>query len=357
MAATGLPTLYLSDDNDDHDTERLYAIDAAIGSTRWSVTITPDGSPQMPFAGFGRVYLNDFKAARAFQADTGVAVWTQSAPPTGTTPAGFNGMVIAAGGNGIFLARTADTGSLVWQSAPIANFNPSRGAIATVGGISRVSFGGCCSDNVYALDAATGASLWQTHLGSAGGVVTAPAVDASRGLVYVASSDGQVYALDAVNGHIVWFFFAGAALAGTPRVFNGTVYVGSDGGTFYALDASTGRLIWFATLGTRLQATPIVANGLVYFSDFDTGTVYALNATNGGPPIWTFHPTFKSVTRVGLTIANGLLYEAVFTILPSQPDHVSVYAITATTGAYTWRWDGLSNGNFFGDAPPPVLVI
>ncbi len=359
VAVTGIPALYLADDDDDHNKETLYAIDAAVGSTRWSVRITPDGSPQTPFAGFGNVYLNDVNA-RAFNAQNGAAVWTQNSPPaTTTTPVGFNGMVLAGGSNGTFLARNANNGTLVWQSAPIPNFNPSRGVVATEGGVSRVYFGGCCSDNVYALNATTGALLWQTHLGSSAGTVAAPTVDVSRGLVYVASTDQEVYALDAVSGQVVWFFFAGAAVEGSPCVSNGLVYFGSDGGKFYALDASTGSLRWSFTGGKRLIATPAVVSNLVYFSDFDSGTVYALNATTGGSPVWTFHPTFNSVSHIGLLVANGLLYEAVLSLTPPpQPDMVSVYAINATTGAYTWRWDGFPNGRFAttDTAPPPVIV-
>jgi outer membrane protein assembly factor BamB len=285
-------------------------------------------------------------------------------PKTGSV--GFNGMLLAAGAdaqNGTALARSASTGALAWQSAPVPSFCPSgRGAVASVGGVSRIYFGDCRSDNGLAFDAATGALLWQTHLGSAGGDVKTPAVDAGRGLVYVTSSDEQVYALDATNGHIVWFFFAGAALQGSPRVSNGVVYVGSTAGKFFALDAGTGQQIWSFAAGANVnfKATAIVAGGLVYFSEYGSGTVYALHATTGGSPVWTFHPTFTaSLSPLGLTLAGGLLYEAVDSHPPSAPQlNISVYAINASTGAYTWRWDGLAGGSLVeGDTSPPPLIV
>lgn len=358
VPANGIPTLYLADaDDDDHNRETLYAIDASIGSTRWFFTPTLLNLPQTPFAGFGNVYLDDFGSSAAFTAENGAPMWTQTDPPhTETTAVGFSGMVLA-GGRNTFSARNASTGAVVWQSS-LSNFNPSRGVIATVEGKSRVYFGGCCTDNVYALDAATGTPFWQRHLGSTNASVTAPAVDASLGLVYVASSDGQVYALDARNGGVAWTFFAAADLEGAPRVAGGVVYVGAENGKFYALDASSGHVRWTFSGGKRLRATPAVANNLVYFSDFDTGTVYALNATTGGSPVWTFHPTFTSISPIGLTVTNGQLYEAVVSFPPSpRSQTISVYAINASTGVNTWRWDGFSGGSLFGEAAPPVVAV
>ena len=362
MTVTGLPTLFIADVDDDHNRESLYGIDATIGTTRWDITLTPSFQPQTPFAGFfggsGKVYLSDGNAS-AYNAENGTQVWTQSRPPvTSTTSVGFNNMILAGGFDHTFTARNAVTGGLVWQTS--LSVSPTRGVVATVGGISRVYFGSsCCTDDVTALDAATGAQLWQIHLASSNAGTTAPAFDASSGYVYIASSDEQLYALDPRSGGIVWTFFAGSDISAAPRVINGMVYVGTFSGTFYALDASTGHQVWSFDNNKimSVEATPIVANNLVYFSDA-TGTVYAHNATHAGPLVWTFHPTFTGISFTGLTIANGLLYEAVDSRPPApQSDVVSVYAIDATNGHYQWRWDGFPHGRLLGDAAPPVLVV
>ena len=59
------------------------------------------------------------------------------------------------------------------------------------------------------------------------------------GTVYVASGDGQVYALDAATGRPRWTYTTGSILYSSPAVAGGTVYVSDDNGTVYALDAGS----------------------------------------------------------------------------------------------------------------------
>lgn len=85
---------------------------------------------------------------------------------------------------------------------------------------------------VYALNASSGALLWNNSVGN---VDSTPAV--ANGVVYVGSFDGNVYALDASTGAPLWSYATGAFVY-SPAVANGVVYVGSDAG-IYALNAST----------------------------------------------------------------------------------------------------------------------
>ncbi len=45
---------------------------------------------------------------------------------------------------------------------------------------------------------------------------------------------------------------------------NGVVYVGSSDDNVYALNASTGALLWKYTTGNYVDSSPAVANGVVY---------------------------------------------------------------------------------------------
>ena len=45
---------------------------------------------------------------------------------------------------------------------------------------------------------------------------------------------------------------------------NGVVYVGSWNGNVYALNAGTGALLWEYTTGSNVYSSPAVANGVVY---------------------------------------------------------------------------------------------
>ena len=56
-------------------------------------------------------------------------------------------------------------------------------------------------------------------------------------------------------------------------------------------------------LGTIGRSSPIVANGVLYIGS-STG-MYALEAANGGPPLWSLAGGFSNVTPA---LVNGVLY-------------------------------------------------
>jgi outer membrane protein assembly factor BamB len=72
----------------------------------------------------------------------------------------------------------------------------------------------------------------------------------------------------------------------SPAVVNGMVYVGSSDGNLYALDASTGALLWSYTTGGLFRSSPTVAKGVVYVGSWDHN-VYALNASTGAK-VWSY---------------------------------------------------------------------
>ena len=144
--------------------------------------------------------------------------------------------------------------------------------------------------NVYALNAATGAKLWSFTTGN--GVDSSPVV--ANGVVYVGSYDTNVYALNASTGAKLWSFATGNAIDSPPAVANGVVYVGSYDHNIYALNASTGAKLWSFTTGGAVYSSPAVANGVVYVGSYDQN-VYALNARpalncGASPPAAIFFP-------------------------------------------------------------------
>jgi polyvinyl alcohol dehydrogenase (cytochrome) len=79
-----------------------------------------------------------------------------------------------------------------------------------------------------ALDARTGAILWQTADPVPNGV-DAGMVTIANGVVYAGSMDplGHMYALDAATGAILWQYASGGSVVAGPAVVKGTVYWGS----------------------------------------------------------------------------------------------------------------------------------
>jgi len=73
-------------------------------------------------------------------------------------------------------------------------------------------------------------------------VDSSPAV--ANGVVYVGSNDNNVYALNARTGAKLWSYATGNEVIRSPAVANGVVYVGSLDQVVYALNASTGAKLW-----------------------------------------------------------------------------------------------------------------
>jgi polyvinyl alcohol dehydrogenase (cytochrome) len=96
-----------------------------------------------------------------------------------------------------------------------------------------------------ALDARTGAILWQTADPVPDGV-DAGMVTIANGVVYAGSMDplGHMYALDAVTGAILWRYASGGSVVAGPAVVKGTVYWGS--GYARGLGSPSNQLYAFA---------------------------------------------------------------------------------------------------------------
>lgn len=145
-------------------------------------------------------------------------------------------------------------------------------------------------------------------------------------VLYFGSDDGNVYAVDAINGRQIWKRTTGGPVPSTPAVAGGIVYIASYDGKFYALHAETGATKWkFATGGERrfeakglhgfqpktqtyadpfdvFLSSPVVAQGTVYFGSGD-GHLYALDAVSGDLR-WKL-PTGNSTVPCSITLAGG----------------------------------------------------
>jgi outer membrane protein assembly factor BamB len=237
---------------------------------------------------------------------------------TGSSPAVANGVVYAAGPNGIY-AFYANTGGIKWNDVIV----PLYSSPAVANGIVYVSN----DSNVYALNAANGAQVWTYATPY---LTTAQTV--ANGLVYFGSPfEGAVYALNASTGTLVWK--VAAVIFDTPAVANGLVYFGAQDGYAYALDAQTGALAWKTATVSGGAAAPAVDNGIVYVGagayifamDARTGALLWMNGYGGGTP----------------SVTHGMLYAAA---------NGAAVALDALTGAL--RWSTRIEGQI--SAPPSV---
>lgn len=152
----------------------------------------------------------------------------------------------------------------------------------------------------YALNADDGKVLWETEdLG--GALIAQPTY--SDGVLYIGTFANQVLALDAADGSTLWTFEAGGWIYGSAVVKEDLVIVGDLKNNLYALDRADGTQIWNKTLDGPVYATPLVKDESIYVT---TGTelVYAFNLD--GTSAWSQDVIDKAVIQ-GSVVDGGEL--------------------------------------------------
>jgi polyvinyl alcohol dehydrogenase (cytochrome) len=240
---------------------------------------------------------------------------------------------------------------------------------------------------------------WAFNLGAVTMARSQPTIVGGR--LFIGTSAGAVYSLDAETGCTHWGFKANTVRSGvTVGDANGTpaVFFGDAGATVYAVNAATGALLWkvrpvdhFAAMAT---AAPQVYNGVVYqpFSSFEEvlgpdpsfqcctfrGSVVALDAATG-KKIWqTFtipdapKPTRKNAAgtqQYGPSGAGvwstptideklGVLYVATGDNYSDPPTKTSdsILAMDLKTGELLWSRQLTDNDAFNNGCTTPQLT-
>ena len=182
--------------------------------------------------------------------------------------------------------------------------------------------------------------LWSHPTG--GFVVNSPTV--ADGVVYAGSDDNNVYALDASTGAELWSFGTGDVIRSSPTVSGGVVYVGSNDNHVYALDASTGAELWSLDTGDWVQYSPVVSGGVVYVTALADGDqkLHALDAMSG-ERLWVSENPYPYIDEFSLAVVGGKVY------MPGESGEF--HALDAGTGETVWSFKA---GN--GAGSPPTVV-
>ncbi|GAB6164588.1 hypothetical protein JCM19992_05880 [Thermostilla marina] len=74
----------------------------------------------------------------------------------------------------------------------------------------------------------------------------APIGSPQSGILYVASQDGYVYALEERDGTLLWRYSTGSPIVEPPALIGSELYVANQLGGIHCIDADTGKPKWFA---------------------------------------------------------------------------------------------------------------
>jgi outer membrane protein assembly factor BamB len=264
---------------------------------------------------------------------------------TGCVVGGADGSPTVAGGR-VYIGAwdqnmyclDAATGAFLWS---YTTQNIVFSSAAVVGG--RVYFGSC-DGALYCLDAYSGAFIWKDQLqplsGSGPGIESSPSVVDGR--VYIGTGDDYVYCLDAATGATLWNYKVGATISCSPAVVDGKVYVGADDSKTYCLNALTGGLIW-SCVAYELS-DPMIWNGRVFFGSIDNN-IRCLDASNG-TLLWN-HTAGYAVSG-SPSVGYGKLY--------ITANDCKVYCLDPFTGMLIWSTAIDSSKTWESHASSPALA-
>lgn len=196
------------------------------------------------------------------------------------------------------VALSLDDGRPLWR-ADLGDSELTAAIFARGRGGGRL-FLGSASGNLYAVDAANGRVLWKRA--ELDCVRSPPALldDGERPLLVTASKFGTVRGLDAETGDERWQFRTGDRITGSPAVLDGgkaRVFVGSYDRKLYAIAAREGQGLWQDRMRAAVYSSPaLIAGGeepmvltaawdhMLHATDLDTGA--ALFSAYTGRPLW-----------------------------------------------------------------------
>jgi outer membrane protein assembly factor BamB len=146
-------------------------------------------------------------------------------------------------------------------------------------------------DVVTAFDAKTGSRLWRfdPQPKDADAATYGGGVAASGDRVYIGSGYGEVMALDAASGKVIWRVKVNAPIHSPPTVADDRVFVVTVENELDVLSAADGNKLWSHNglpepAGLAGGASPAVAGDLVVVP-YSSGELYALRIENGRP-LW-----------------------------------------------------------------------
>jgi outer membrane protein assembly factor BamB len=286
-----------------------------------------------PIVAGGRIFTLDAAGQVTAVTRGGQVAWTRSLVPARGVPDGGTGGGFAESGGVLYVttgfgevwALDPATGGTLWQRTLEA---PVRAAPAVADGrvivVQR-------DDTAFALDARTGGILWQVQGVGGPGLLggASPAFDGQLAVIPFAS--GEVLGVLARNGLTVWGTAVTGGrrdvarnnivdISGDPVIDGETVYASNQAGRTIRVDGRTGERVWTIEEGSYGPAWPV--GGSVFLLSDEGALVRADAAT--GELLWIVRlpelfpnpgwfgrgKPFKAVAYHGPVLAGGRLWVA-----------------------------------------------
>lgn len=266
----------------------LYAIDGEAGTLVWERNLRTGSLPPLNdgiTAVLGIVYAGTGASLCALKTSTGEQIWknenwTRGEGCVATLSLNRNILIGHANWKGLY-ANDATTGRLLWENKdPELKFRSA--SVAWAGDLIYL----LSSQSFFILDPTTGRVIVRKRLGYSVDVNSTPLVTDSE--IIFGTANRGVIALDRQTLEEKWNFKTAPALIytvpyskppsstveTTPALAGNTVFVAASDGVLYALNRTDGKLLWEHSTGVPIFSTVAVSRRTLYAADFG-GNVYA----------------------------------------------------------------------------------
>ena len=194
-----------------------------------------------------------------------------------------------------------------WTAQVAGSDNKQRLAASPVVGGGQL-FVMDTAGTVHAFDAQTGARRWSTAFsikGDGQSSIYGGGASYADGRVYITTGLGEVAALEASNGSIIWKVKPAGPLRGSPTIAFNSIFVMTMDNQLYSLNAADGAALWneaasSGQTGVFGVAAPAAGQGTIV-SGFSTGELVAYRYENGRQ-LWS-----DALARTSLSTTVGVL--------------------------------------------------
>jgi quinohemoprotein ethanol dehydrogenase len=251
----------------------------------------------------------------------------------------------------------------------------NRGLEATPIVVDGVMYTSGSGGQAYALDARTGKELWTFDPKNDLSVTRRSCCDIVnrgvavwKGKVYVASFDGRLFALDAATGAVVWQtdtiidHTRGYTITGAPEVAGHLVVIGNAGGEYdtrgyaSAYDLETGKLAWRFFTVPGDPSKPFEQPELkMAAKTWDPKSRWDMG---GGGMVWDAISYDPDLNLVYFGTGNGTYFDQ-SKRSPAGGDNLfiaSIIAVNADTGHLVWYYQEAPGEQWDYDAVQPFIL-
>jgi eukaryotic-like serine/threonine-protein kinase len=210
---------------------------------------------------------------------------TDTPLPTPVSPS-----IIITSDNQVVYALDPTTGAKHWElPLPVIAGNPNvEFAPSPLLYKGRLYITTINSDTVYKINPQTGTIVRKLTPVAANSFTVKATPIADGGMIYIAATDNNLYAIDTADGHIIWQFSADGPLVSSPTIYNNDLYIASTAGTLYDLDKSSGNQNWTyqpltaygsTIVNAKFISSPAVSYPYVYIGSVSDSNMYCIYAS------------------------------------------------------------------------------